>query len=99
MFGRRSRRKDLGGIALNQRVTVRAPAFGDQEVSGVVTEIGREMGRRSIREGDPAERNDRDVLEVLIRLDRPPPAAIVGLRVRVIFGDPNDEASKLVHSS
>jgi len=78
--------EDVGSIALNERVTVRSPAFEHREVTGVVTNIGREMGRRSIREGDPAEKNDRDVLEVLIRLDREPPVPVVGLRVRVIFG-------------
>jgi multidrug resistance efflux pump len=77
--------EDIGSIALNERVTIRAPVFGDHEVTGVVSRIGGEMGRRSIRGDDPAEKNDRDVLEVLIRLDREPPVPIVGLRVRVIF--------------
>ena len=43
------------------------------------------MGRKTVRSGDPAEKTDRDILEVLVAL---PPESVVlpiGLRVTVRF--------------
>ena len=52
---------------------------------GTVRSIGSQMGRKKVRTGDPAEKADRDVLEVLIDLDERNAALIVGLRVTAQF--------------
>jgi hypothetical protein len=49
------------------------------------------MGRKSVQTGDPVEKSDRDVIEVLIDLDRRggrDSRAAVGLRVTVRFLEP-----------
>jgi hypothetical protein len=43
------------------------------------------MGRRSFLRGDPAEKADRDVLEVVTELDRTANELPVGLRLTVQF--------------
>ena len=50
---------------------------------GRVTHLTSVMGRRSARSLDPTDRFDRDVREVFIAFDGPPPPALVGLRVTV----------------
>ena len=46
------------------------------------------MGRKTVRTGDPADKGDRDILEVLVDLDRQDPRLVVGLRVTALFLDP-----------
>lgn len=77
---------DLSRVANGERVIVTAPAFGDQHVTGHVVQISRLMGRKRVLSGDPAEKRDRDVLDVLVELDGRPAAAVLGLRVTVVFG-------------
>jgi hypothetical protein len=43
------------------------------------------MGRKSVLSGDPAEKADRDVLEVIIELDQSAKELPVGLRVTVQY--------------
>ena len=71
-------------VRLGQEALVGIPGV-DGRVSGTVSEIGQEMGRKTIRSGDPSEKSDRDVLEVLIDLDVPPEPRAVGLRVIVVL--------------
>jgi HlyD family secretion protein len=79
--------RDLGGIAIGQAAVVVPGDEGAPRLSGRVAKIGRRMGRRRVLAGDPAERNDRDVLEVVINLedDAVPPWMPVGLRGSVLF--------------
>ena len=50
-----------------------------------------EMGIKSVVPVDPAEPHDRDVVEVLVDLDRADPRAVIGLRVSVAFDSwPNE---------
>ncbi len=60
-------------------------------LTGRVVEIAQRMGRRQVLTNDPAERSDRDVLDVIVQLDGtdigPMP---IGLRVSVLFGEPDD---------
>lgn len=76
---------DVGKLSLGQTVRVYAEAFGADPVQGTVANLPAEMGRRAILSGDPGEKMDRDVAEVLIDLATEPSTPIVGLRVRVIF--------------
>jgi hypothetical protein len=43
------------------------------------------MGRKSVVTGDPAQKADRDILEVTADLDQPANALPIGLRVTVQF--------------
>ena len=77
--------RDIARVREGQRTRVTIDAFPDQTFSGTVRRIGSLMGRKTVRAGDPAEKADRDVLEVLIDIDKPDPKLVIGLRVTVSF--------------
>jgi HlyD family secretion protein len=77
--------RDLGRLRIGQSVAVRADAFGEQEFAGRIAAFGSLMGRKQVRTGDPAEKSDRDVLEVLIDLDAHDERLVIGLRTSVRF--------------
>jgi ABC exporter DevB family membrane fusion protein len=60
---------DVGHVAIGQRAHVRADAFGDRKFQGIVTRVGKTLGKKHIRTERPAERLDTKVLEVLIDLE------------------------------
>lgn len=77
--------QDVGKIGTAHRVSVSSEAFPGSPLIGHIDRMAPLMGRRRTRTGDPAEKSDRDVLEVLVNLDSlsvPPP---LGLRVTVQF--------------
>ena len=76
---------DVARVAVGQKVTVRAAAFGDKTFTGTVTRVGRILGRKNIRTDEPAERVDTKVLETLVDLD-PGTELPVGLRVDAVIG-------------
>lgn len=77
--------RDLGRLRVGQAVTVSADAFPDKQFAGRVASFGALMGRKQVRTGDPAEKSDRDVLEVLVDLDERDERLVVGLRTTVRF--------------
>lgn len=77
--------RDLGHIRTGQQVIIRSDAFNGKTLSGRVNRIGSQMGRKKVRTGDPAEKSDRDVLEVFIDLDGAGEHLVVDLRVTVQF--------------
>ena len=77
--------RDIARVREGQRTRVTVDAFPDRPFSGTVRRIGSLMGRKTVRAGDPAEKADRDVLEVLIDIDQPDPKLVIGLRVTVAF--------------
>ena len=86
---------DIGRISAGQEALVTAPGFGDVTVRGRVVRMSSLMGRRSVMSGDPGEKMDRDVREVLVRLDNEPPAPVVGLRVKVRFAQAGETQANL----
>lgn len=76
---------DLGRIRVGQQVIIRSEAFNGKTLTGRVNRIGSQMGRKKVRTGDPAEKSDRDVLEVFIDLDGASEGLVVDLRVTVQF--------------
>ena len=76
--------KDIAQVALGQRAYATADTFADRQFWGKVTRISRLMGRKNILSGDPAEREDRKVMEVLITMDTPD-ALVSGLRMDVFI--------------
>ena len=79
---------DVGKAHLGQRVSIQAESLGSGRIQGVVIRIEPLMGRKQVRTGDPAEKSDRDVQEVLVELERKDPRLVVGLRVTAVFEDP-----------
>ena len=53
--------RDVGKVTVGQAALVTADAFGEQRISGNVSEIRHIMGRKEVRTGDPAEKSDRDI--------------------------------------
>ena len=77
--------RDIARVREGQRARVTIDAFPDRHFTGTVRRIGSLMGRKTVRAGDPAEKADRDVLEVLVDIDQPDPKLVIGLRVTVSF--------------
>jgi HlyD family secretion protein len=77
--------RDVGQLREGQKVLILIDALPGKQFKGRVAGIGDQMGRKKIRTGDPAEKSDRDVLEVMIDLDDLDKALVVGLRVNVRF--------------
>jgi HlyD family secretion protein len=77
--------RDLSRIFNGQEVLVTAPAFPERKFRGQVARLGEQMGRKRVRTGDPAEKSDRDVLEVLIDLAETDARLVIGLRTTVQF--------------
>lgn len=77
--------RDVGKVKVGQRAVITAAALGNAELAGRVTHIEPMMGRKRIRTGDPAEKADRDVQEIVVELDQVDPRLVVGLRATVVF--------------
>jgi len=77
--------RDVGRIFLNQRALVLADAFPGRRFEARVWRVSAAMGRKKVQTGDPTEKSDRDVLEVLANLEEKEPPLVVGLRVTVQF--------------
>jgi ABC exporter DevB family membrane fusion protein len=75
---------DIARVHVGQKLLVSADAFSHRTFSGVVTELADVMGRKSVITGDPAQKADRDILEVTADLNQANTLPI-GLRVTVQF--------------
>jgi HlyD family secretion protein len=82
---------DVGKVKLGERAIVSADGFPGRQFDGRVIEMAHTMGRKSVLSGDPAEKADRDVLEVTIELDQTAKELPVGLRVTAQFLDAVDK--------
>lgn len=76
---------DVARVAVGQKVTLRATAYGDKAFTGVVSSVGRILGRKNIRTDEPSERVDTKILETLIDL-APGTELPIGLRVDATIG-------------
>ncbi|MEO8012217.1 MAG: efflux RND transporter periplasmic adaptor subunit [Dokdonella sp.] len=83
---------DIGRVRVEQRAHVLSDSFPGQKFEGRVVAISQRMGRRSQTSGNPSEKQDAKVLEVLLELDGQPQLPI-GLRVDV-FIDAQAQARK-----
>jgi HlyD family secretion protein len=90
LSGRRVRaevdERDVGKVHVGQRILVSSEAFSGRRFGGKVTRLSSVMGRKSVLTGDPADKSDRDILEVIAQLDPAATALPIGLRVTVEFG-------------
>jgi HlyD family secretion protein len=89
LSGRRVRaevdEKDITKVSLGQTVEVTTDAHSGRKFTGVVSKLASTMGRKRILSGDPAEKSDRDVLEVMVDLGEAGNQLPLGLRVVVHF--------------
>jgi HlyD family secretion protein len=76
--------RDVGRVRIGQRVRASSEAYSGRTFTGTVTRLAIEMGRKSVLTGDPADKADRDILEVTAQLDGATELP-VGLRVTVEF--------------
>jgi multidrug resistance efflux pump len=77
--------RDVSKVRVGQCVLATAETWGQRQLSGKVDAIGLSMGRKHVRSGDPAEKADRDVLEVIVALEPAAPLPPLGLRVTARF--------------
>jgi len=77
--------RDVGKVKVAQRIIVSADGFPGRQFDGRVIELAHVMGRKSVLSGDPAEKVDRDVLEVIIELEQSAKDLPIGLRVTAQF--------------
>ena len=88
--------RDLTRIQPRQPVLIQSDSFAGNQLHGTVAELGVTMGRKQVRTGDPAEKSDRDIWEVLIDLESTESKfLVVGLRVTVQFLTPTAGQSGL----
>lgn len=76
--------RDLERVRLHQKVRMSADGFA-RTFGGEITWLSVQMGRKTARSTDPADKFDRDVLETVITPDRDAPPLPIGLRVTVEF--------------
>jgi HlyD family secretion protein len=77
--------QDVGRIKVGQKVEVVFNSNDGKRLSGRVAGMTPTMGRRQILTSDPADKSDRDVMEVIIDLDQRPKDLPIGLRVSAVF--------------
>jgi multidrug resistance efflux pump len=77
--------RDIASLEVGQNVEVAADAFASRTFWGTVIQIYPALGRKTVTTGDPAEKSDRDILEVLVRLQPDAKVLPLGLRVAVQF--------------
>jgi HlyD family secretion protein len=71
---------DVSRLRVGGRAYFTAQAYGKEHFPGKVVQVGRQLGKKNIDTGDPAEKIDTKVLETLVELDGHPPLPS-GLRV------------------
>jgi HlyD family secretion protein len=76
---------DVPRVRSGQQVEIVVNSSRQTRLRGRVTSTAPVMGRRQILTTDPADKSDRDVMEVMIDLDSRPDNLPIGLRVSVLF--------------
>jgi HlyD family secretion protein len=76
---------DVARVTVGQAVEVAVNTSDAGRLRGRVASIAPVMGRRQILTSDPADKSDRDVVEVVVDLETSPTNLPIGLRVAVIF--------------
>jgi hypothetical protein len=77
--------RDVSRIHVGQSVTVLADAFPGRKFAGRVSHLSTQMGRKRTLTGNPAEKSDRDVLDVFVELEKTDAPLVIGLRVTAQF--------------
>ncbi|MBD2327805.1 biotin/lipoyl-binding protein [Alkalinema sp. FACHB-956] len=73
----------IGKVSLGNKAKIKSDAF-QGEITGTVTEIGRQVRNNDVTSADPADKQDARIVEVKIRLDDSKPVAgLTNLQVKV----------------
>ena len=75
---------DIAAIATGQKAYITAEAYGSKRFTGTLTRVASALGKKRIVSDDPADREDRKVLEAFIDL-APGTSLPSGLRVDVFI--------------
>jgi len=101
LSGRRVRaevdERDVANVHIGQKILVTSDS-SKEPIPGTVTTLATMMGRKSVLTGDPADKTDRDVLEVTAKLDPAANKFPVGLRVTIRFLQDNAPVSAKVQT-
>lgn len=73
--------RDIAKVKIGQASIVTADAFPGEKFSGQVVEISQAMEEKSVLSDDPAQKTDRDVLDVVIELKPSKEQLPLGLQV------------------
>jgi HlyD family secretion protein len=76
---------DVARLRPGDVVSVTAAALGTRRLRGMVGHVSSQMGRKQTFTGEPEEKADRDVLDVICDIEPADVNLIVGLRVTVLF--------------
>ena len=76
--------RDIAQIHRGQKARIQVEGY-NEVLNGTVTWTALEMGRKTARSTDPAEKSDRDILETVVSFDKNAPQVAIGLRVTVEF--------------
>jgi multidrug resistance efflux pump len=76
---------DVWRVKKGQNVEIVLNVSNQNRFRGRVTSIAPVMGRRQILTSDPADKSDRDVMEVFVEFENTPENLPIGLRVSIIF--------------
>jgi cell division septation protein DedD len=79
--------RDIGKVKIGQASIVTADAFPGRKFEGQVVEISQAMEAKSVVGDDPAQKTDRDVLDVVIELKPSNEDLPLGLRVTAEMTD------------
>jgi multidrug resistance efflux pump len=78
--------RDLAKVTIGQNVVIQGEGLTGKKLTGTVQSISGVMGKKSVFSDDPADKIDRDVLEVTIILSTEDAKSLpIGLRVTVQF--------------
>jgi multidrug resistance efflux pump len=76
---------DVPRVKQGQYVEIVVNQSDQNRLRGRVASLAPVMGRRQILTSDPADKSDRDVMEVVVELENKPQNLPIGLRVSVLF--------------
>ena len=78
--------RDLAKVTIGQNAIIQGEGLTGKKLTGTVQSISEVMGKKSVFSDDPADKIDRDVLEVTILLGTDDAKSLpIGLRVTVQF--------------
>jgi ABC exporter DevB family membrane fusion protein len=77
--------RDVDKVHIGSPVMVYSEAYSGRRFAGKVTRVASLMGKKSVLTGDPVDKSDRDILEVMAQLDPAARVLPLGLRVTVQF--------------
>ncbi|MEM9191685.1 MAG: HlyD family efflux transporter periplasmic adaptor subunit [Myxococcota bacterium] len=89
--------RDLARLREGARTLLLVDAFPNEAFEAQVVDIGQRLGRKNVRTGEPTERLDTKILEVVVALTNDDDRLLVGQRV-MAFIAPSRGAEEMQHA-